>query len=114
MNRKEKIELLNSVKNGTPFKYAFGEHTKIYNTLDEPDIYYNESFEIVNLEYYKKNCKNLFYITTVNIDEAKKISMLHQKFLKNENSLTIDELNEAKKIIENNYEFRKKVKNHHK
>lgn len=54
MNRTEKIELLKSIQNGTPLKFAFVDNVTIYNTLDEPDVYYNELIEMVSFRLLPK------------------------------------------------------------
>ncbi len=108
MKRNEKIEVLTSIKNGTPISLAFSELVTLLNTLDEPNIYYDIYCNIVDLEYYKQHCKKLSFITTVNNDELKKNCILLQKMMLDINEVADDELKEVISIFDKSDELQKK------
>lgn len=109
MNRNEKIELIKSIQNGTPLKFAFYSHVTLFNTLDEPDVYYNDNLEIVNKEYYQKQCKKLSFITTVDLSDLKTICLLNKKMRLKNDEFTLDELYEIKRICDKSKELRKSL-----
>ena len=75
MKRNEKIELLNSIKNGTPIPIALKIIVLLFETIDNPNIYYDRFgygvISINGIDAFKKYEKLIGWSSQKNLNKAK-------------------------------------------
>lgn len=82
MNRTDKISILQAVKAGTPFDLAISGRIWIFNTTDEPDVYYDEDGDVIDIGRLECVKQKVSIMTAFNKPALTELMRSHLKMIR--------------------------------